>query len=134
MVIKTAYSSVNYKDALAGTGQENFCGNSHLVGGIDVAGHVVASTDAAFKEGDAALVTGSGLSGKPATAVIANMHGWMRSGSSATHRAEGLREAMILGTAGFTAALGLLDEPTGKRRRTAPWQSPVPVAAWARWR
>ena len=62
VVIKTAYSSVNFKDALAGTGEGKILRRFPLVGGIDVAGHVVASTDPAFKEGDAVLVTGSGLS------------------------------------------------------------------------
>ena len=48
VVIKTAYSSVNFKDALAGTGQGKILRRFPLVGGIDVAGHVVASTDPAF--------------------------------------------------------------------------------------
>ena len=62
IVIKTAYSSVNYKDALAGTGEGKILRFFPLVGGIDVAGHVVSSTDPKFREGDAVLVTGSGLS------------------------------------------------------------------------
>lgn len=107
VVIKTAYSSVNYKDALAGTGKGKILRQFPLVGGIDVAGHVVASTDARFKEGDAVLVTGSGLSetrdgGYSEYARLDSQ--WvipLPDGLS-------LREAMILGTAGFTAALGLL--------------------------
>ena len=62
VVVKTAYSSVNYKDALAGTGKGKILRRFPLVGGIDIAGHVVASTSPAFREGDAVLVTGSGLS------------------------------------------------------------------------
>lgn len=62
IVIKTAYSSVNYKDALAGTGEGKILRFFPLVGGIDVAGHVVSSTDPAFREGDPVLVTGCGLS------------------------------------------------------------------------
>src|SRR5689334_16821834 len=107
VVIKTAYSSVNFKDALAGTGQGKILRSFPLVGGIDVAGHVVASTDPAFREGDAVLVTGCGLSETrdggygeyarlPAQWAIP-----LPAGLS-------LRESMILGTAGFTAALGLL--------------------------
>ena len=107
VVVKAAYSSVNYKDALAGTGQGKILRRFPLVGGIDVAGHVVASTDSPFREGDAVLVTGSGLSET-------------RDGGYAEYaRLESqwvvplpagltLREAMILGTAGFTAALALL--------------------------
>ena len=59
VVVKTAYSSVNYKDALAGTGKGKILRRFPLVGGIDIAGHVVASTSPAFREGDAVLVTGS---------------------------------------------------------------------------
>jgi len=107
VVIKTAYSSVNFKDALAGTGQGKILRTFPLVGGIDVAGHVVASSDPAFREGDAVLVTGCGLSEtrdggygeyarQPAQWAIP-----LPAGLS-------LRESMILGTAGFTAALALL--------------------------
>jgi putative YhdH/YhfP family quinone oxidoreductase len=106
VVIRTAYSSVNYKDALAGTGKGKILRRFPLVGGIDVAGHVVESRDARYREGDAVLVTGSGLSET------------RDGGYSEYARLEadwtiplptglGLREAMILGTAGFTAALAL---------------------------
>ena len=107
VVIKTAYSSVNYKDALAGTGQGKILRRFPLVGGIDVAGHVVASTSPGFKEGDAVLVTGSGLSETRdgGYAEYARLDAkWV----VALPAGLSLREAMILGTAGFTAALGLL--------------------------
>lgn len=106
VVVRAAYSSVNYKDALAGTGEGKILRRFPLVGGIDVAGHVVASGDARFKEGDAVLCTGSGLSET------------RDGGYSEYVRLEAdwaiplpagldLREAMILGTAGFTAGLAL---------------------------
>ncbi len=105
--IRVAHSSVNFKDALAGTGKGKILRRFPLVGGIDVAGHVVASRDASFKEGDAVLVTGSGLSetrdgGYSQYARIESQ--W------AIPLPQGLtlRESMILGTAGFTAALALL--------------------------
>ena len=105
--IRVAHSSVNFKDALAGTGQGKILRRFPLVGGIDVAGHVVASRDPAFKEGDAVLVTGSGLSETRdgGYAQYARLEGkW------AVQLPAGLtlRESMILGTAGFTAALALL--------------------------
>ncbi len=107
VLIKAAYSSVNYKDALAGTGKGKILRQFPLNGGIDVAGHVVASTDPAFKEGDAVLCTGSGLSetrdggyGEYAR-LDARWTIPLPQGLS-------LRESMILGTAGFTAALALL--------------------------
>ncbi len=106
VVIKTAYSSVNFKDALAGTGEGKILRRFPLVGGIDVAGHVVASSAPAFREGDAVLVTGSGLSETRdgGFAGYARLEArWvipLPSGLS-------LRESMIIGTAGFTAALAL---------------------------
>ncbi|MGY6517527.1 MAG: YhdH/YhfP family quinone oxidoreductase [Lysobacteraceae bacterium] len=107
VVIEAAYSSVNYKDALAGTGKGKILRTFPLVGGIDVAGTVVRSSDSRVREGDRVLCTGSGLSET------------RDGGYSKYVRLEGdwtiplprgldLREAMILGTAGFTAALGLL--------------------------
>ncbi|MGJ7902930.1 YhdH/YhfP family quinone oxidoreductase [Lysobacter sp. 1R34A] len=123
VVIKTAYSSVNFKDALAGTGEGKILRQFPLVGGIDVAGHVVASSDPAFKEGDAVLVTGCGLSevrdggyGQYAR-LQAQWTIPLPAGLS-------LRESMILGTAGFTAALALhrmLDN------RQTPAQGPLAV-------
>src|SRR5205807_10594332 len=58
VVIKAAYSSVNYKDARAATGAGKIVRRFPLVGGIDVSGTVVSTTDAAFKEGDEVLATG----------------------------------------------------------------------------
>lgn len=106
VVIRTAWSSVNYKDALAGTGKGKILRSFPLVGGIDVAGTVVASSDPALREGDQVLCTGSGLSESrdggyseyvrlPSKWVIPLPDGLS------------LREAMIIGTAGFTAALSL---------------------------
>ena len=107
VLVKVAYSSVNYKDALAGTGKGKILRQFPLNGGIDVAGHVIASTDRAFREGDAVLCTGSGLSetrdggyGEYAR-LDARWTIPLPLGLS-------LRESMILGTAGFTAALALL--------------------------
>ncbi|AKC87779.1 YhdH/YhfP family quinone oxidoreductase [Pseudoxanthomonas suwonensis] len=106
VVVKAAWSSVNYKDALAGTGQGKILRRFPLVGGIDVAGHVVASTDPKFREGDPVLVTGCGLSetrdgGYAAYARLPAE--WV----VALPRGLDLRESMVLGTAGFTAALAL---------------------------
>jgi putative YhdH/YhfP family quinone oxidoreductase len=107
VVIRTAYSSVNFKDALAGTGQGKILRRFPLVGGIDVAGHVAASTDPAFREGDEVLVTGCGLSetrdgGYSEYARLESK--WV----IPLPKGLNLRESMILGTAGFTAALALL--------------------------
>ena len=107
VVIKAAYSSVNYKDALAATGGAKILKKFPLVGGIDVAGVVAASSDARFREGDQVVVTGYDLG-------VANDGGY-----SAYVRVPAdwvvklppgltLFEAMALGTAGFTAALSVI--------------------------
>jgi len=123
VVVRTAYSSVNYKDALAGTGKGKILRRFPLVGGIDIAGHVVASADPKFREGDAVLVTGSGLSetrdgGYGEYARLEAQ--WV----VALPAGLSLRESMILGTAGFTAALGLLRMT---ENRQAPALGPLAV-------
>ena len=106
VVIKVAYSSVNYKDALAGTGKGKILREPVLNGGIDVAGYVVQSSDAAFKEGDQVLCTGCGLSetrdGGYAEYARLDAKWTIPLPTGLT-----LRESMVLGTAGFTAALAL---------------------------
>jgi acrylyl-CoA reductase (NADPH) len=123
VVVKTAYSSVNYKDALAGTGQGKILRKFPLVGGIDVAGHVVASTDPKLREGDEVLVTGCGLSetrdgGYSEYARLESQ--WV----IPLPQSLSLRESMILGTAGFTAALALYRM---KDNRQAPELGPLAV-------
>jgi NADPH2:quinone reductase len=61
VVIKAAFSSVNYKDALAATGKGKIMRRLPLVGGIDVAGTVESSADERVKAGDPVLVTGYDL-------------------------------------------------------------------------
>ena len=123
VVVKAVWSSVNFKDALAGTGNGKILRKPTLVGGIDVAGHVVASSDPRFKEGDAVLCTGSGLSEtrdggySEYVRLEADWTVPLPAGLS-------LREAMVLGTAGFTAGLSLLRmEHNGQ----SPAQGPVVV-------
>ena len=120
VTIKVAWSSVNYKDALAGTGQGKILRNFPLVGGIDVAGHVVESRDARYREGDPVLVTGCGLSETRDGGYSEYLRldpDWivpLPAGLS-------LREAMALGTAGFTAALSLFRmEQNGQAPESGP--------------
>lgn len=106
IVVRAAHSSINFKDALAGTGEGKILRRFPLVGGIDVAGHVIASSDPAFREGDAVLCTGCGLSETRDggySQIVRLESAWaipLPAGLS-------LRESMILGTAGFTAGLAL---------------------------
>ncbi len=104
--VRVAYSGVNYKDALAISGRGAIMRAYPRVAGIDLAGVVEASEDAAFKPGDRVLATGAGLgewldgglaeyARVPADALVPLPAGLT------------LLEAMALGTAGFTAALAL---------------------------
>ena len=106
VVIKTQYSSVNYKDALAATGKGKILRRFPLVGGIDAAGVVVESSDRRFKKGDKLLVTGSGLSEDRDGGYAEYTR---VKGESAIPLPQGLttQTAMMLGTAGFTAALAI---------------------------
>jgi putative YhdH/YhfP family quinone oxidoreductase len=106
VTIKVAYSSVNYKDALAGTGKGKILRKFPLVGGIDVAGHIIESRDPQFREGDAVLVTGCGLSETRdgGYAEYARLESkWV----IPLPKGLSLHESMAIGTAGFTAALAL---------------------------
>ncbi|MFA6013708.1 MAG: YhdH/YhfP family quinone oxidoreductase [Gallionellaceae bacterium] len=106
VVIQARYSSVNYKDALAATGAGKIIRRFPCVGGVDVAGVVVSSSDASFKAGDEVLVTGydMGVAHDGGYAEFVRVPAaWvvpLPSGLS-------LFEAMALGTAGFTAALAI---------------------------
>ena len=107
VVIKVSWSGINYKDALAGTGKGQILRQYPLNGGIDLAGKVVSSEDKRYKEGDLVLVCGCGLSetadgGYAQYArVCADCVVPLPTGMSE-------REAMGIGTAGFTAALAVM--------------------------
>jgi NADPH2:quinone reductase len=106
VVVKVAYSDINYKDALAATGTGKILRRYPLVGGIDFSGEVVSSSDPQFKPGQKVLVTGCGLSETHdgGYAEYARVNGeWVIPIPSGldTHA------AMVLGTAGFTAALAI---------------------------
>jgi acrylyl-CoA reductase (NADPH) len=106
VVIKTAYSDINFKDALAATGKGKILRKFPLNGGVDVSGTVASSNDVRVREGDAVLVTGHGLSEThdggyaeyvrvPADWVVPLPEGMT------------LFDAMAFGTAGFTAGLAI---------------------------
>src|SRR5512147_384045 len=62
VTIRVHWSGINYKDALAGTGKGRILRRFPLVGGVDLAGVVTASSDATIAVGEQVLVTGCGLS------------------------------------------------------------------------
>jgi acrylyl-CoA reductase (NADPH) len=120
VVVRVAYSDVNYKDALAATGKGRILLRPACIGGIDLAGTVVSSSDARFSKGDAVLATGYDLGVKhhggyaeyarvPADWLVKLPKGMT------------LWEAMSFGTAGFTAGLGIVRmEQNGLRPANGP--------------
>jgi len=107
VTIRVAYSSINYKDALAATGAGKIIRRFPCVGGIDLSGTVIGSADVRFKPGDLVIATSFdiGVAHHGGYAEIARVPGdWvvpLPAGLS-------LFDAMALGTAGFTAALGIV--------------------------
>ncbi|HEY5807837.1 MAG TPA: oxidoreductase [Povalibacter sp.] len=106
VVIKVDYSTINFKDALAVTGAGKILRKYPLVAGIDLAGSVVSSSDAALNPGQKVVVTGCGLSethdgGYAEYARVKS--DWV------VPIPAGLDpyQCMALGTAGFTAALAI---------------------------
>lgn len=120
VTIRVAYSSVNYKDALAGTGKGKILSTYPLAGGIDVSGVVVDSSDKRFSSGDEVLVTGCELSQQR----DGGYSEYLRLDSNSVIPLPAgltLREAMALGTAGFTAALCLYRmEANGQAPKDGP--------------
>ena len=104
LLVKVAYSSLNYKDAMSAKGLPGVTRNYPHTPGIDAAGVIVESNDSGFTEGDEVIVIGYDLGMNTAGGygqyirVPANWAVKMPAGLDA-------REAMIIGTAGFTAAL-----------------------------
>jgi len=106
VVVRVAYSCVNYKDALAATGAGRIIRRFPCVGGIDLSGTVVESSDARFRKGDAVIATSYDIG-------VAHDGGY---GEYARIKADwvvpmpkgmSLFDAMALGTAGFTAGLAV---------------------------
>lgn len=106
VTIAVAYSSVNYKDALAATGAGRIIRRFPCVGGIDLAGKVVKSDSPHFKPGDEVLATSYdiGVAHHGGYAEVARVPAaWVYRLPAGLD----LRAAMALGTAGFTAGLAV---------------------------
>lgn len=106
VVIRAQYSDVNYKDALAATGAGKILRRFPLIGGIDVAGTVHESTDRRFRKGDKVLVTGCGL-GEDRDGGYSEFVRVPGEYVIPTPEAFSAKKAMMIGTAGFTAALAI---------------------------
>ena len=120
VVIDVAYSSVNYKDALAGTATGKILRKFPLVGGIDLAGTVRSSTDGRFREGQPVVVTGYdlGVAHDGGYAAVARVPAdWVVPLPANLD----LFESMAIGTAGFTAGLSIVElEHNGLKPGSGP--------------
>jgi len=104
VTVRVAYSTINYKDGLALTGKAPVVRKFPLHAGIDFAGTVEDSSDARFKVGDAVLLNGWGVgeSHSGGLAQKARVKGdWL----VALPQGLTARQAMAIGTAGYTAML-----------------------------
>lgn len=123
VVVRVQHSSINYKDALAATGAGKIIRRFPCIGGIDLAGTVVSSSDARFREGDVVLATGYnlGVSHDGGYSEYARLPAdWvvpLPAGLSTS-------DAMAIGTAGFTAGLAVVRMETNG---LAPSEGPVIV-------
>ena len=123
VVVRTKYSTINYKDALSHNGTGRIMRKYPTVAGIDMAGTVESSTDARWKRGDKVIVHGYDLG-------VAHDGGYSERvrvpADWVVRRPESMTafDAMTLGTAGFTAALAIhLMQHNG----LAPEKGPVAV-------
>lgn len=107
VLIRAEWSSINYKDALAVTGKGKILRTFPLTPGIDVAGKVESSSAGEFEPGQSVLVTGCGM-GEVHSGGFAEYVRVPASWVVPVPECYTTREAMALGTAGFTAALALL--------------------------
>jgi acrylyl-CoA reductase (NADPH) len=107
VVVRVAYSDVNYKDALAATGKGRILLRPACIGGIDFSGTVVSSSDVRFAKGDAVLATGFdiGVKHHGGYAEYARVPAdWLVKAP----KGMSLWDAMAFGTAGFTAGLAIV--------------------------
>jgi acrylyl-CoA reductase (NADPH) len=107
VTVAVTYSSLNYKDGLAVTGQGRIVRSYPMVPGIDLAGTVVASESPDYKPGDEVVLTGWGI-GERHWGGYAELARVKSAWLVPLPRGLTARQAMALGTAGFTAMLCVL--------------------------
>src|SRR3982751_4200779 len=123
VVVRLAYSDVNYKDALAATGKGKILRRASCIGGIDFSGTVVSSQTSAFAKGDQVLGVGYdlGVSHHGGYAQYARVPAnWLIK----LPQGMSLWDAMAFGTAGFTAGIGIVRM---EENRLKPANGPVIV-------
>ena len=127
VTVKVAWSTINYKDGLAVTGAAPVVRRTPMVPGIDLAGEVIASSDDKIKVGEQVIVNGWGL-GETHLGGYAGRARLESKMITPLPKSLSGREAMAVGTAGYTASLcvlALLDQGV------SPDQGPVLVTGAA---
>jgi acrylyl-CoA reductase (NADPH) len=104
VTVRVGYSTINYKDGLAITGKAPVVRKFPLHAGIDFAGTVEASDDGRFKPGDAVLLNGYGV-GESHSGGLAQRARVKADWLVALPDGLTARQAMAIGTAGYTAML-----------------------------
>ena len=121
VTVRVAYSSVNYKDALAATGKGKILRRPSCIGGIDFAGTVISSSDPRYAKGDAVLTASGeyvGVSSDGGYSRYARVKGdWI----AKVPKGLSLWEAMAFGTAGYTAGIAIVRmEQAGLKPESGP--------------
>ena len=127
VTVRVEYSTLNYKDGLAITGQAPVVRRFPMIAGIDFAGTVEVSSHPAWKAGDKVVLNGWGCGETHLGAYAAKAR---VKGDWLVRLPEGMsaREAMALGTAGYTAMLGIM---ALERHGLTPEQGPIAVTGAA---
>jgi alcohol dehydrogenase len=106
LLIEVHYSSLNYKDAMSASGNKRITKNYPHTPGIDAAGIVISDKSGTFKEGQEVVVFGYDL-GMDTPGGLGQMISIPADWAIACPEALTLKEAMIYGTGGLTAALSV---------------------------
>lgn len=127
VTVHVEYSTINYKDGLAVTGKAPVVRRFPMIPGIDFAGTVESSTHPDWKAGDKVILNGFGLGETHLGAYAAKAR---VKGDWLVRLPETLsaRDAMVIGTAGYTAMLALL---ALERHGIEPKRGPVIVTGAA---
>lgn len=106
VTIQVHFSSLNYKDALSATGRNNVTRNYPHIPGIDAAGVVLEDNSATYQPGQEVVVTGQDL-GTNTFGGFGELIRVPKEWVIALPKKLSLKDAMIFGTAGFTAMYGI---------------------------
>ncbi|MPZ56851.1 MAG: acryloyl-CoA reductase [Rhizobiales bacterium] len=127
VTVRIEWSTVNYKDGLAITGKAPVVRRFPMIAGVDFAGSVIASSHPQWKPGDQVILNGWGLGETHlgAYAELARVNGdWL----VALPKGMSARDAMAIGTAGYTAMLAVM---ALERHGLTPQRGPMIVTGAA---